>query len=575
MSHKQLEEMDQKELVAKFEQQIGDMETEYSNVESDYDKAREYFEHSQKPTGVPADKEYIEENLLTDMVLRLIGGLVGGKFSPILKGGGANAESIRELFLDILDENDFKESLIETIANYYYVEGFPGLKVIFNPRRRSKYGLGFPEIHVLQPGTLLLDNNSIDLKHRDDLVRVHKIKVPQYIAEQRYPEFKDKIVQSQQGFNNRDTEPFVDLYEMQHKRTKIEKNADGLDEEKDTYLISRVINRTVVVKREKDEKFLQPSRFNRFSILGIYHTPRVKTAKYPIGPVQRLKDTQDQLNITSSVILDAVKSSIKMQAIVTGANKDDKAELIKSMTQTDGIGFIKNPQAKVNVMYSNPLVRPVVEWHQMTRERFRDISGKYQPDAGQSLGQQSGKAIALLTQRGDLPEFTSKNHIEEGLTEMGWLLFECIQSKMNQPFDINRQIDGKDQKIYFNQAGSGSVADDNLNQSSDGFVNKLQNVPVDSMKFVMEVEMNLLASQELQMNKAVLMRNSGALSLKDYIRQMYPNSWKEKLENITKENKVLGLIQKVQESTPELLDHVLQQMDQFIKLEKETEGDTA
>ena len=102
---KRIEEMDPKELGAKFEQQIGDMESEYLKVEADYDKAREYFEHDQEPSGVPTDKEYIEENLLTDMVLRLIGGLVGGKFSPILKGGGANAESIRELFLDILDEN--------------------------------------------------------------------------------------------------------------------------------------------------------------------------------------------------------------------------------------------------------------------------------------------------------------------------------------------------------------------------------------------------------------------------------------------------------------------------------------
>ena len=568
----QLEEMKPKELGAKFEQQISDMEAEYTKVEPNYDKAREYFEHKQEPANVPADKEYIEENLLTDMVLRLIGGMVGGKFSPILKGGGANAESIRELFLDILDENDFKESLVETIANYYYVEGFPGIKVIFNPFRRSKYGLGSPEIHVLQPGTLLLDNNSIDLKHRDDLTRLHKIKMPLYLAMQRYPEFKDKITQSQEGTNDGDTEPFCDLYEMQHKRTRIITNDDGLQEEEDYFLISRVINKTVPVKRKQDKDFLLPSRFKRFSLVPMFHTPRIKTAKYPIGPVERLKDTQDQLNISSSVILDAVKASIKMQAIVTGANKEDKAELIKSMTDPQGIGFIKNPQAKVNMMYANPLVRPVVEWHQMSRERFRDISGVFQQDTGQGQSGQSGKAIALLQFKGSMPEFTSKNHIEEGLTEMGWLIFECIQDKMRQPFSIDRPIEGKDTKLYYNQPDTGGMGDDALNKVDDnGMINELQNLPIDSMKFMIEVEMNLLAAEELEMNKAVLMRNGGALSLKDYVRTMYPNSWKEKLENITKENKVLGLVQSVQEVAPELLDHVLQQMDQFIELQKQTE----
>ena len=56
---------------------------------------------------------------------------------------------------------------------------------------------------------------------------------------------------------------------------------------------------------------------------------------------------------------------------------------------------------------------------------------------------------------------------------------------------------------------------------------------------------------------------------------MYPNSWKEKLENITTENKVIGLVQEIQKVAPELLDHVLQQMDQFIKLTEQTEGKNA
>ena len=55
------------------------------------------------------------------------------------------------------------------------------------------------------------------------------------------------------------------------------------------------------------------------------------------------------------------------------------------------------------------------------------MSSQSKPIEGQSTSGQSGKAIALFKHSGSMPEYVSKNHIEEGLTELGWLIFECIQ----------------------------------------------------------------------------------------------------------------------------------------------------
>lgn len=567
ITDKQLENPD--ELSSIFETWITNDESEYAKVEDKYIKAREYFEHSQSPANKPKNKQYVEENLLTDMIYRLVGQMIGGKFTPYLKGVGPKADAVKELFMDILERNKFQKHLIEKACNFFYVEGLVGWKVDYNPFKRGKYGLGFPEIHILRPGEILLDANSNDPYHDDDLKRIHRKKMLLSEAQEKYPEHADKIVSEYtENEDDNSTEEFCSLYEIQFKKVSYDNieddDEDPVYEEIEEYYVAKVINKTVVVEQPRK------SRFKRFTIIPVIHTPRTKTFKYPFGMVERLQDTQDQLNVTSSVILEAVKTSIKMQAIVTGAKGTDEAKLRRDLTKT-GIGFVDSAQAKVNPLAIQPLVRPVVEWHEMTRRRFDEISGDWQ--GGEAVrGEMSGKAISLLQFRGSVPEYVNKSHIENSLVEMGWVILECIFEKMKEPFSIDRKINGQDKKIYYNTPVKPEM---NLEQGDGynvvdraGLVNNMEseaeNMPV--MELDVDVEMNVLQNQELEMNKAILMRGQRAISLEDFIKIMYPESWKDKLDKILAEDKAMKLVQKIQEVSPELVDVAMNQIDQFIQL---------
>ncbi len=544
---------DDKKVAAKFNDWLETDDAEYKKVSTSYEEARQYFEHDQKPSDVPDEKEYIEENLVTDLVFRLMGQLIGGKFTPILKGGGALANAAKELFLDILEKNKFNELLIENLANYFYVEGVCCIKANFNPFKRSLYGMGFPEIFILRPGMFLLDSNSIDPYHADDLKRAHKISIPLVEAQERFPDQKHEIVASHEEERTSSTEDFVDLYELQFKRTVIK---DGVEE--DEFFMGKCINKTVMVKPEKQERFVVRSRYKRFTIIPVIHTPRLLTNKYPFGPVLRIKDTQDQLNISASVILDAVKASIKMPIATTGARIADEAAIKSELAKPDGFVNFEGANVKVHQIYAQPLVRPVVEWHQMSRHRFDEISGKFAPDRGEVSGDLSGKAISLLQYKGIEPEYVMRSHIEASLSELGNVLLEIIKDKMQSPFTITRKMDNKEQPISFN--------------SFEGSGDNLSGLNLDEVDFKVEVNMNIAQQRDFDMNKAILMRNNGALALQDFEKIMYPDTWQEKLANVTKENKAMQMVEMLKEATPELLDATMSMIEGQMKQQLPAKG---
>lgn len=557
---------DPKQVSAKLTEVVEFADTTYNHVKAEYDEAREYYEHDQEPASKPAGKTYVSENLITDLIHRLIGDLVVGKFTPVVKGGGVMASAIRELFLDILDKNKFQKQLISQMANYFYVEGIAYFKGNFNPFRKTRYGYGFPELFVLRPEEGRLDPNSSHPYHTDDIIRVHKVTKRVDEVKQRYPKFAQRIAQTfDESRPANETEHWTDIYEIQFMRTEHVKTEGGIWQEYDEYFVAKMVNKVVMVEPP------MKSKYRRFTIVPVIHTPRHKSKQYPMGVVFREKQNQDSLNVSSSIIEEAVKASIKMTLATTGARNVDEAKVRRQLTKPDGYVNFEGSNVKLHQLYPQPLVRPVVEYHEMVRHRFDDMVSKYAPSRGEVAGDLSGKAISLLQARGVEPEFVMKANIESALVEVGWFVLECMKMKMQYPFKITRKIDGQNRDIYYNTP-IGDVSDvqqDEYNSVHNGFYNPLGLMDLGSMDFDMDVEMNVMGKQEVEINKAILMRNQNALALKDYMKIMYPNDWKEKLDNVTAENQAQALVQmigEVAQTQPELVDTVMGQIQTALKL---------
>ncbi|MBD3224935.1 MAG: hypothetical protein GF313_09405 [Caldithrix sp.] len=564
-----------------FKEVIDKSEAGRSKVSDEYRKAHEYYENSQAPSNVPSDKDYIQENIITDTIDRAIGELIAGEIKPEIVGGGAMYAPVKELFEDILEANDFKENVLTSALKDMYTTGLGSIKFIDNPYKRGRYGIGFPEIVYLDDDESLLDTNCKNGKHtdRDDIYKIHKTrKQKDYVLKKwgyneknrKIKKYHDiqKAVEEQEGD---ESETFVNIYEVEYKkavfRTKdlVDENGQPqtIREETDAFFITKILNEDVMLEEP------EPTGYPTFRKIDFIHTERKKTdkGKNPMGIYVKQGQTQDQLNITSSVMLEAVKSSIKQGIIITGiTDKEEENTLNRKLASTNFSMVIRNPNAKVHTLQSNGIDPSLLQWHAMSRERYDDIHGssnQAQQFQSASKGQLSGKAIGNLQVAGTLPEYIKKNNIESSLKQLSKCIFHYIKERMNQPFEITRKIDGKERQIQFNKQADENTQEDDFTVVNDKkIINDLSQLGEMDVKLI--VNMNALRKMEYEMNKAIAMANINKISDIDLLKALYPNSWKEKYDNLLKQNKIMELATRMVETGgDELVQMINQVMDKY------------
>ena len=540
----------------KFYTWITRAESAFSNVESEYTEAREYYEDIQTPSDVPDDKDYIQENIITDTIDRSVGSLVSGDLRPVIVGGGDMAKPARELHDDILEANDFKERLLPSMANKFNCEGLAGVKVIDNPYKKSRYGIGFLELKELKQGRLLLDPNSQMGLHEDDIFRIHKERRLKSYALDKWGKTKagrknklyDQITDAAEESNGQETEKFVNVYEIEYKETKF-RLVDGVRIEEEKYYVTKIINKTVQVEEPR------PTGYPCFRLIPMIHTPREADSSggYPMGLYKKLKQQQDQLNITASVTLDAVKASIKNLKVLRGQNvtPEEEIQFKEEAAKTDGFLFLRSPNARIDEITGQPLPAQLLQWHQWQRESFDDIKGssnQAQQFQSAASGQLSGKAIGNLQFAGMMPEYTKKANMEYALKQVSTCILHYIRTKMTQPFTITRPIEGNEVEIPFNRRVAPNYQPrPELDVVNDGMVNVLSELG--DMDVKIEIELNMQQKKELELNKAFILAQAGKISDQDLLEAAYPNSWKDKYQRMLAQNQAASVVAELAEMT--------------------------
>ena len=141
---------------------------------------------------------------------------------------------------------------------------------------------------------------------------------------------------------------------------------------------------------------------------------------------------------------------------------------------------------------------------------------------------------------------------------------------MKNPFSLERKIDGVDTRIYYNTPAFNlsETLNDQYNILEGDFINTFENTSLEELELDIDVEMDVLQKQQIEMNKAMMMFGQGALALKDYLRIMYPEEWRERFENIQSQNQaqqLMGMIQEVQKKNPQLVGEVMKQLQNVIQ----------
>ena len=544
-------------------------------TEDDWQGARDYYEDEQAPEDVPDDKDYLQVDIITDAIDRSVGQVVSGDIKVTIKGGGQMAKPIKELYDDIFEANDFYDITLPDQLNKFYCEGMGMFKLVDNPFKESRYGLGFLEIHGIQVGRGLLDTNSRTGMHNDDTYRIHKERRKLSYALDKWGKTKsgkrNKLYNEIKGAvaeqEGSDTEEWVDVYEIEYKETQFYTDDDGLRREKDVWYICKVINKTVMVEKP------QKTGYTYCRMQPMIHTPRVSVdvGRYPMGLFKKIKQQQDNINITESVILDSVKASIKNFFFGKGIKPEEALNIKKEVAQIDGFAYSTNPNAKLEHFGGQPISPGLVQLRGMLHEDKDMITGSSSQATqfqAASSGQLSGKAIGSLQFAGILPEYAKKTNIEYALKQIGLIVMEYIGKKMQQPFEIQRPIEGKERIIRFNKMAEPGYEGDEYEVVKDGVINPLSNLP--KMDLVVEIEMNAAQRRELEMNKAIMMAQMGKISDVDLMEAMYPYTWKEKIENLKKQSTAQAIIQEaVEMGGEELLQTLGQTLEGFKEMFKD------
>jgi hypothetical protein len=577
----QIENYDESDFIGWIESD----ESGYSDVSTEYKEAREYYEDLQIPSASAKAKiEFVQENLITDLINGLVGQLIGGEISPVLTGGGPMGIPLKELVMDIIERNMFMEKHVEPITNLFYCEGLSGIYTIFNPYRLSQYGIGMPEIYTMLPGEFLLDTNSKGFMREDDIRRTAKKRALVQYAEAKYPKLKGNIKATSKSRSGRsgETEDWCDIYTIEFRVpdvVTINDLADGNLKQKllaayDSTTKIEVENfyQTVMINKKEQAEEPALTGFNRFRMIPVIHTPRLEDSTYPFGVSKLMKGKQDQINVTGTVALDAVKADIKNLLVLINADPDLEAKYRREASKTNGVIVIEGENASAMQMQRQGISPAVLQWYEWQRRAFDEVIGRYAPEKGAVEEGLSGKAIGLLQARGTVPELTKKLHLEYAFTQMALVILECIGHKMNQQqFSIVRNIDGEEQTMYYNMPMKNIkklTGEDKLNVVTNNIVNDLTKIDIDEVDLSINVEMDMIGRESHEQNKALVANRSGLLSRQDTTKKLYPKEWREIIENVEKENAAMALLSKIMKLAPDQLQMIGQQaenVDQFVQ----------
>ena len=533
----------------------------FNNAKVNYEADQEYIENEQTPSTVTNDQTYVQENRLTPLVRRLAGQLISGGLETVLIGGGKKKEPVKRLFEDVFETIHFHDYHKETIATRFYGPGYGGIKWRYNARKLSKYGIGCPEMFVLKYNELLLDPNSKDPMHRDDMFRINPFRMLLSVAKKRWPDHAQEITESNDEYANaNDTEKFCDVYEIEFMETLfinqvIPGSNKSITLEKDVWYIVKVVNETVVVEGPEE------TGYPICRLIPFLHTPREHKdyGGYPFGPVRLLGQTQDHYNVLISIMHEVVKKDIKRLAVFSGVSDTELADYDIEAAKTHGKLVLHNPGAKVDWAPNTGLAPSLIQLREMISHRFDSQVDQFSPSRGEVSGDLSGKAINLLQGQGMASEYVAQAHIETALTDLGICIYTCIKKELNTPFKIQTLIDGQEKDIYFNTKNV-QVEGDDLNVVENGVVNSLEDI---DMKVKVEVIMNTQIKQQIEIQKAQAAQSVQKISTTDYLKAFYPKTWQEKLANLLEENEALRLMQEMAELGPQFMQAMRQLMAQF------------
>lgn len=311
----------------------------------------------------------------------------------------------------------------------------------------------------------------------------------------------------------------------------------------------------------------EPTGFADFTIIPAIHTVRSKDHKYPSSPVMYLRNTQDRINGTSSMMYLEAKRGVKNLHFIRGMTQKEFQRTKRVKTDAGEFIFSDNPNADIKAVHASSLSPAMLQQLELDMQAFELIGNTNEPDRGQPVDL-SGKAIVSLQARADIPLYVSVTNLENALVEVFRRLIEGFQKFMDKPFMIEREIEGQRRKIFFN-TDVNEITDSNDKNLfiKGGVINPLDQMHVP--KIAVDIMTNTLQKEAEDANKAFAMFQAQQLADIDLHKAIYPKKWSTTLTNAREFNQAMQMVQAFMQLSPDAQQIIAEQMQQVAQAEQQ------
>jgi hypothetical protein len=239
--------------------------------------------------------------------------------------------------------------------------------------------------------------------------------------------------------------------------------------------------------------------------------------------------------------------------------KAEAAELKNAWSSDEDILWSSQPNADMKEMRNSGLDAALIQYYNMEREAFDTIGGRSNLDRGKVSNEgMAGKLFIAAASAGAVPALVPKSHFEYMLEQRSYVILECIGEKMakNEAFNIERQIDGKDQKIYFNTPLKDIPEEERVqspymvpteNQDGLDIVNDLLKVDFDKIDISVEIKLNILGQEEQEANKAMVSHSANLMTPFDTNKKVWPKEYHQINDNLTAHSEAMGMVRDIVE----------------------------
>jgi len=476
-------ETERGELETMAQQWVIDARQQHDQMWAEWDKADDYFENDQVPTGFQESakqalvdkqdptteqtrtKQYVVVNKVRETHEAILGDFIDAKKTITTRGRSPKDKKfgkvVKQYFEYMQDRVNLWDGVMVPTIDCSIRRGIHWIYLSYNPNRDLP--LGKIEIEEVSCRDILLDKDARKTYYDDSNYRIWRQRFNVKKANKVYGKYLDTLVfnreftpdnESDQPYHNAPVashEQFCTIYRIQYFETETRYFRHNKESDRDEPIDEQtfeVLQKNQYMKDsvfQEDEDVYYEMLYNRGT--GVFSNEEIEYGQYtlipmmnirsegrlyPIGDTVYYSNLQDLFNVLVSVLLDNAKKGNMPWVGVDPESYADYPEQIDEAVKHPGEKVI--PARSLSINFARSLNEGVIQLLQQTEKFIYDAQSKHAASRGELPTRQiAQKTFSAMISQDRVSHGRKDIMIRWTMTEVAKLVYKIVAKKFTEP----------------------------------------------------------------------------------------------------------------------------------------------